>query len=293
MDNREDGQIVVSTTADSSWSVHERFGHLGINAPIQIPQTGLAVPRSLWSLEGGARYGRRLDGGRSYGVSLSVGSDSDRLFHSIHETVAQVSADYRVPSGERNAWLFFLGYSNNRYFLNGAPLPGVSYMFRSESGKLLGVVGFPFVSLSYLPAPLWDVRLSAFGPRRMNLDVGRRLRDMARVHAGVEWGGQTWLRAGRTDNASRLSFERKRLYAGVEAPLSYRLSLALSGGREFDRRFFETASTFSTSGATATLSPAWYLEAAVSWRFGAGSNGKRADNHGAQRAMGDSPPFLQ
>jgi hypothetical protein len=224
---------------------------------------------------------------------LSVGSDSDRLFHSIHETIVQATADYRIPSGERNAWLFFLGYSNNRYFLNGAPLPGVSYMFRSESGKFQGIVGFPFVSLRYSPVPLWDARLSAFGPRRLNMDVGRRLRDMARVHAGFEWGGQTWLRAGRTDNASRLTFERKRLYAGVEAPLPYRLSLAFSGGREFDRRFFETASAFSTGGATATLSPAWYLEAMVSWRFGASSNGKKNGNPGAQRAVEDSPQSWQ
>jgi hypothetical protein len=293
MENNEEGRVVVSTTPASIWSVHERFGHLGINAPIQIPQTGVAVPQSLWSLEGATRYGRRLDGDRSCGISLSVGSDSDRLFHSIHETIMQASADYRIPSGERNGWLFFLGYSNNRYFLNGVPLPGVSYMFRSESGKVQGIVGFPFFSLRYSPVPIWDARLSAFGPRRLNMDVGRRMRGMTRVHAGFDWGGQTWLRAGRTDNASRLSFERKRLYAGVETPLPYRMSLALSGGREFDRRFFETASAFSTGGATATLSPAWYLEAEVSWRFGAGGNGKRADNPGAQHERGNGPPISQ
>ena len=227
------------------------------------------VPRALWSLEGGTRYGRRLDAGRSFGAGLSVGSDSDRLFHSIHETAVQVLADYRVPSRRRNAWVFSLSYSNNRYFLNGAPLPGVSYLFRSESGRLRGIVGFPFAALSYAPAPLWELRMAAFGPRRLSLDIGRQLENLARLRAGFEWGGRTWMRAGRADNASRLSFERKRLYAGVEIPLPQRLSLTLCGGREFDRRFFETASAFSTGGAAATLPPAWYGEAEVSWRFGA------------------------
>jgi hypothetical protein len=278
-DDRQDLRLVVSTSAQGSWSVHERFAHFGVNPPVQIPQTGLAVPRSLWSLEGGTRYERRLDAGRSCGLALSIGSDSDRLFHSIHETVLQVSADYRLPSRERNAWLFFLSYSNNRYFLSGAPVPGVAYMFRSESGRWRGLVGFPFVNLAYLPAPLWEVRLSAFGPRRLSLDAGRRLENMSRVHAGLDWGGQTWLRAGREDNASRLVFERKRLYAGVEAPLPQGLSLSLSGGREFDRRFSETTSAFSTGGATATLPPAWYAEAEVSWRWGAGRV-RRAQHRG-------------
>ena len=268
-DDRQDLRLVVSTSARGSWSIHERFGHFGVNPPVQLPQAGLAVPRSLWSLEGGLRYEQRLDADRGCRLAVSLGSDSDRLFHSSHETVVQVAADYRVPSRGRNAWLFSLSYSNNRYFLNGAPMPGISYMFRSESGRLRGVVGFPFAALSYTPAPSWDIWLSAFGPRRLSLEAGRRLDKTVRVNAGFEWGGQTWLRAGRADNASRLAFERKRLYAGVEAPLPQRISLTICGGREFDRRFSETTSAFSTGGAATTLPPAWFAETAVAWRWGA------------------------
>ncbi len=277
-DHNQYGRIIVSTAANSSWSINESIGHFNINSPVLIPQTGLVVPKSLWSLKGQTQYKRALGAGRSYGIALGAGSDSDRPFHSIHETVIQITADYRIPSGERNAWLFFLNYSNNRYFLNGAPLPGVCYLFRSESGKLWGIAGFPFVAVYYFPAQFWDMRLSLFGHRRSTLEIGRRLRGSARIHAGFERGGQTWLRSDRQDNACRLTFERRRVYAGFEIPLPYQLRLALSAGKEYEREFFETASAFSDDAAAAGLPDARYLKTEVFWRFGSGrASGRNLD----------------
>jgi hypothetical protein len=266
-DSRLDMGIILSSSPYDNWSVNERFGHFGLSAPVQIPNGGPAVPRSLWSEQTGVRYSRQMDAGRAWGANAGVGSDSDVLFHSMHETTLSLTLDAKVPSGDRNAWLFFLNYSNNRYFLSGLPIPGVAYQFQTESGKLRGLVGFPFSAFIWTPAPDWDGRLFLFGPRRLNLDAGYHVAGPVRLHGGFDWGGETWLRAERSDNSDQLQFERKRLYAGVQTPLPGRLMLDLTGGRQFDQKFTEGHS-FSASGSKATLPPSWFLSASLNWRFG-------------------------
>jgi hypothetical protein len=265
-DHRFDAGVVVSSTPVDSWAVNEHFEHFGLNAPVQIPD-GPAVPQSLWSEETGVRYARQMEAGRAWGVSAIVGYESDVLFNSIHETSLSLTLDAKVPSGDRNAWLFFLNYSNNRYFLNNVPVPGVAYQFQTESGDLRGLVGIPFAALFWTPAPLWDGRLTVFGPRRLNIDGGCRVDGAVRLHGGFDWGGQTWLRAERSNDDDQLQFERKRLYAGVATPLPGRLLLDLTGGRQFDQEFYEDH-TFSPSSLKATLPPSWFLSAALNWRFG-------------------------
>ncbi len=267
-DQRLDLSVVVSSSPDHSWTVNERFAHFGLNAPVQI-SGGPAVPQSLWSEETGVRYARQMDGGRAWGASASLGSDSDVLFHSINETTISLTLDAKVPSGDRNAWLFFLNYANNRSFLSGVPIPGVGYQFQTESGELRGLVGFPFAALFWTPAPRWDGRLTLFGPRRLNADGGYRLAGNVRLHGGYDWGGDTWLRAERSNDRDQLQFQRMRLYVGASAPLPLpeRLTLDLTGGRQFDQAFYENHSD-SSSGPKATLPASWYLSASVNWRFG-------------------------
>ena len=69
------------------------------------------------------------------GLRFNVGSDSDHPFQGIREDTVRLSANYHTPSGPRNAWLFFLTYSNNQHFLNGVPVPGVAYYLESPAGR--------------------------------------------------------------------------------------------------------------------------------------------------------------
>src|ERR1035437_474287 len=48
VDQRETGRFVVSKTASDTWSITERFAHLGMGEPIAIPQTNSTVPENLW-----------------------------------------------------------------------------------------------------------------------------------------------------------------------------------------------------------------------------------------------------
>jgi hypothetical protein len=198
-----------------------------------------------------------------------LGSDSDELFHSIHETTIRAGADYRLPAGVHNAWLFSLNYSNNRHFLNGIPLPGIGYYFEALDRRLQGLVGFPFLALRYRPTEDWTARLSLFGPRNLNVEIGRRLIRSIRAYTAFLWGSQEWEIANRQDTSNRLFFVRKRAAVGLRSPLPHGFILDVSGGREFDRRFFENDSSSYSSVPTIGLAPAWYGETRISWRFGA------------------------
>jgi hypothetical protein len=262
-----DANVVVSSTTDRRWSVEERFGHLGLSGPVQIPGGGPAVPRSLWSEDAGARYERRLESGRAWGAFASLGSDSDKLFTPIHAVTIESGLDAKVPSGERNAWRFSLTYSNNRYFFNGIALPGVAYEFRTAAGDLRGLAGFPWTGLYWTPAPRADARLVVFGPRRVYADSGYRLADRFRLHGGFDWGGQTWQPVSRPDYRDLLEYERMRLYAGVETTVRGRLRLDAAAGRQFDQKFFEAGPSVPSTSA-AGLPPSWFLSVALDWRFG-------------------------
>ncbi len=267
LDQRETGRFVVSKTASDTWSLSERFGHLGIGEPIAIPQTNTAVPQDLWSVESGVAYNHLLNSGRQWGLNFNVGSDSDHPFYSLHETVFRGGLYYRVPSGVHNAWLFSLTYSNNRHFFNGIPLPGIGYYFQAYDDRLQGVVGFPFIALRYRPTPDWNAQLSIFGPRNVNAEIGRKVYGPLRVYTAFQWGSQEWLIADRQDYSNRLVFDRKRAALGLRSPLPYGLVLDVSGGRQFDQRFFVNDSSSYSSVPTAGLSPTWFVQTKLSYRF--------------------------
>jgi hypothetical protein len=271
-DDRQSGRFVVSKTATDTWSVNERLGLFHVSELGPIPGTAETMPVNLWSVNFGGAYSQLLGGGKSWGLNLGMGSDSDELFHSIHETTFRAGANYRLPSREHNAWLFSLNYSNNRHFLNGIPLPGIGYYFEALNRRLQGLVGFPFLALRYRPTDDWAARLSLFGPRNLNVEISRRVVGALHAYTAFIWGSQEWELANRLDTSNRLFFDRKKVALGLRSPLPYGLALDVSGGREFDRRFFENDSSSYSSVPTIGLAPAWYGETRISWRFGAGSS---------------------
>jgi hypothetical protein len=267
VDQRESGRFVISKTDRDTWSVNERFAHLGIGEPIVIPFANTIVPQDLWSLEAGGGYQHQLGGNRSYGINFTAGSDSNKLFYSIHETVFKVTANYRLPSGDQNAWLFFLNYSNNRHFLNNVPLPGVGYSFQADERKLQGIVGFPFAAMRYKPTPDWNLQASIFGPRDVNAEIGRRIAGPVHLYTAFSWSPQEWLLADRADYSNRLFFDKKRAGLGLRSPLGDGFLVDVLGGRQFDQRFFVNDSSSIRDVSIAGLPPAWFMEAKLSYRF--------------------------
>jgi hypothetical protein len=208
----------------------------------------------------------KLGDRRQWGASASVGSASDKLFHSIHETDFQGTASYMTPSGVENAWLFLLNYSNNRAFLNNVPIPGFAYVWKRQRQGFQAVVGFPFLALSYRPNETWSGRATLAGTTNQSIEIARRLAGPVRLYAAYERSPKQWLRANQDYNTQIMNYDQKKALVGIRSRLGRAVSLDLSGGRTFDRRLFESRDASRTGAPRLALANGWMIAFTLSWR---------------------------
>ena len=267
LENRLRGTFPIMKASTDTWSVQQELGSFHLSNSQAIGAGGPAIPRDLWDVETGAGFRRRLSDRRGWGVSASVGSASDELYHSIHETTLKATGNYHIPSGRDNAWLFFLAYSNNRHFANNVPLPGVAYLVHTPEHGLDAVIGLPFFAVRYKPAPDWSGRLALFGPNNVSAELAYQLRIPVETYAGFDWNQREWLRAGRADNSQRLFFDEKRWSLGLRFPIRGGLRMDLAGGYEFNRRMYEDRRARSSGIPEVDFNPAWTMRARLSLRL--------------------------
>ena len=226
-----------SSTDEWSLSGSARFQDLDTHAI--LPDSFEAFPDQLWDVRITPAYRHRFDNGWTAGGQVSVGSASDKPFHSWDEIIVRANAFLRVPHGERNAWFFTLNYSNRggMGYFEGYPFPGVAYVW-SPSERFTAVVGVPFtsiqaelvenLSLQLVYTPLRQVRA------RLTWQPFRPLR----IWAGFDWDNDFYLRADRGDDEDKLFYYEKRVSGGVRFDLRH-VGVELSGGWAFDRFYFE------------------------------------------------------
>lgn len=265
-EHRGRGTFIVHKSTTDTWSVSQTVAEMDISKPITIPESGVVVPQSLWDIETGAGFRRKLSERKDVGVSGSIGSASDKPYHSIHETTLRLTGTYRIPSREENAWIFFLSYSNNRHFANNIPLPGFAYVVHSPKNGLDALVGFPFLAFNYRTKRA-NQRFSIFGPNNFSAESSYKVRGSLEAYGGFDWNERSWLRANRNDNAKRLFLEQKRWSFGFRFPIADKIRIDLGSGYEFNRRFYENRKATDDDIPQANLTSAWtyYAKAGVRW----------------------------
>ncbi|MFA6091970.1 MAG: hypothetical protein WCU88_05040 [Elusimicrobiota bacterium] len=260
------GSRAVLRSSSDTWSLSGRAGELELSRSPVVTQTGLIVPAKLWDLQAGGAFSRRTGDRRAWGVNSGLGSASDEPFHSIRETEVKAAAYRELPSRERNSWMLFLSYSNNRSFLNNVPFPGAAYVFREPIKGLQAAVGFPFASASYQPGKDWRASFSIFGPTNISIEGARRLFSEAWVYSRFERSPSQWLRADREQRRDRLIFDHQEARVGVRCGTGKGFSVDVSAGRDFRRRFYESRDASRSSVPKAELADAWVSSLRLSWR---------------------------
>jgi hypothetical protein len=200
-----------------------------------LPDTRQPFPDDLWNIRLGTTYRHQFENGWTAGGTVSVGSASDKPFHSIDEMTAGVNAFLRIPSGEHNAWLFSLAYSPTSEL--PIPIPMVAYIWQ-PSDSFRANIGLPF---QMMWRPMDDLTLDLSYMLLTTVHARATYRVCRPLGVYVAYGSERegFLLAGRVDSNSRFFNVDQRLTTGAQFNFSPKASLDLSGGYVFDRYFFE------------------------------------------------------
>ena len=133
------------------WGFAAKALYQDIDTHARFPKAGGAFPSELWDISAGLSYRHKFDNDWTGGLALTVGSSSDEPFNTFEEMYIHAIAMVRVPSGERNSWIFTLIYaSDEEVFGQTLPIPGIAFGW-NPSDKFQAVIGFPFSMIRYKP----------------------------------------------------------------------------------------------------------------------------------------------
>jgi hypothetical protein len=202
-----------------------------INTGAVLPDSHQPYPDNLWDVRLGLMYMRLLDAGRMLSFAVNVGSASDRPFASIEEMNASVMAMYRLPSGERNAWMFGLMYSPTSEIQ--FPIPSVSYSW-NPSDQFHANLGLPFM-FNYRPDDRWTFEASYMLIHTINAKCSYRLTDSLKIVGGYSWSNEIYMLYDRPEENDRFFLYDQRVSLGLESALYKHLTGELTGGYAFNR----------------------------------------------------------
>lgn len=133
------------------------------------------------------------------------------------------------------------------------PVPGIAYEFHSD--QLDGVIGLPFLSLTYRPTAVLQFDLNYTALTDVEARASVRVAEATRVFGGFSWESQSWLPADRPDHREQLFWYEKRAEAGLVWALREHFQLVLTGGYAFDRYFLESRGFTLTGHNHVALAP--------------------------------------
>lgn len=200
-----------------------------------LPDTRQPFPDDLWSVRFSTTYRHLFENGWITGGTVSVGSASDKPFHSIDEMTAGINAFLRVPQGEHNAWLFSLSYSPVSEL--PYPIPGVAFLWQ-PSENFRANIGLPF-QVMWRPVDDLTLDVSYMLLTTFHARATYRLCRPLRVYVAYATENEAFLLADRVDSNDRFFNVDQRLAAGVQYNFSPNAALDLSSGYLFDHHFFE------------------------------------------------------
>ena len=245
----------------------------GSQADIQgdavFPQTG-PLPHQLDSFQLGV-FGRTIrPSGDIYGFSLSAGLAGSRPFQKASsDAVFGGSLFWRMPAGGRDAWLFFLAYSDDRAELNYVPVPGFEYIWNPDRQWTV-MVGFPIESAFWRPDQHWrvDALVTGFGNGHLGTTwiPGQPWRREFRWRWSLDYGGDVYRPDDAPDPKDRIIFRELRATTGPAWDFSRGRRLDSYIGWAMNRRIYEGTSFLRDSNVI-VIRPGWVGGAGGSWRF--------------------------
>ena len=231
-----------------------------------LPVLGTPFPSDLWNIHFGGGYLHQFSNDWTGGLSVQVGSASDRPFENFNQMTIGATGSLRIPVRERDALILTLTYSNNSDFANNIPIPGIAY-FWWPSDQFRALIGIPFAHLWWEPIDKLTVDLSY---RLLYTVTGRvtyRFLPGWKAYAGYSLGNESYFLAENPQDDDRLFYSEQRVYGGLAWILDRRLSVDLTSGLAFDR-FYSVGQNFQQNQSLKLPVDAGpYVSLALQWRF--------------------------
>jgi hypothetical protein len=215
-----------------------RMAHREINTQARLPDDGRAIPRGLWDAGVGLNYRRFLSSGWVVGGQVKVGSRSDRLFESGHESWVRLIGVVQTPVKRSRSWFFFLYYSNVSSTLPEIPIPGLAWSY-TPSPRLQLLLGLPMSMVRWRPDGRWSLAVSYIVPRTVRFRAGFRILRQVELFLKGSWAGEAYALADRPDKDHRLYYYRKQVVLGIGLNPTKNIKIELTAGYSFDRFIFE------------------------------------------------------
>jgi hypothetical protein len=227
-------------TSSDEWSLSARLRYQDYDTGAIFPDSGERFPHELWDVRGGLGYRHKFDNQWILGGSLTVGTASDKPFHSEDELFVRAAGLLRVPRGERDAWIFTLIYASDLEVIGGlrhVPMPGIAYLWH-PSDQFRAVVGFPFTSIEYKPIKTLTLDVTYSPVRTIRARAMYEIFRPLRVFLGFDSDHDAYYRADRGDKDDQLFYYEKRVTGGMRFDLRH-VGIELTGGYVWDRFYFE------------------------------------------------------
>ena len=216
-----------------------RLRYQDYDTAARLPDSGQRLPDELYDARAGLSYRHKFANEWILGGSLTVGSASDKPFHSEDELIVRAATLLRVPSGDRNAWLFSLTYASDVEIFNmrHIPIPGIAYLY-APSDTFKAVIGFPFASVEYKPFTPLTLEVAYFPVRTVRARATYVIFRPLRVFLGFDSDHDSYYLADRGDRNDQLFYYEKRVTGGMRFDLRH-VGVEVTGGYAFDRFYFE------------------------------------------------------
>lgn len=252
--------------ATDEWYADGRVGVESFDTNAILPNTQQPFPSDLWNISMGTGYRHLFDNGWIGGGSVSVGSASDQPFQSIGVMTVSATGFVRVPSGDRNAWVFGAAMSSNSQVLPYIPIPFAAYLY-NPSTNFQAMLGFPFANVIYRPIQNLTLSMSYAILTNFHTRVIYQLAKSWSVFTALDFDSENYWLADRTIADDRFFYYNDRLSAGTQYVLSRNALFQFSGGYVFDRFYFEGTSFTDQNFNRVRIGPGAFLEARVQVRF--------------------------
>jgi hypothetical protein len=263
-ENRGNISAPVHKTPTDTVSLSLAGGDLHLGYPVTL-NSGTIVSTEWYRAEIGTQFFHRLPALKYVSFRASVGYAGDHPFENANDTTFSFNANYGFPGGsEKSFWLISIFFSNNSPLGDFVPIPGVSYLYKTEN--FTGLFGFPVTSIQWTPVYPWSFSLSIFGPT-VQSEVAYGLIEKIQFFVGYALSMQSYLPADRTNSLYRLTFEEMRAGFGARHLFWQNLLTEVQVGSAFDRSMYIGDHILNDDGGKATLADDQYVSWSLKAKF--------------------------